>query len=259
MDFQSRIKEEFARQAERISVAPSFTDADVLERIRAAVASTRSIRILDLGCGPGIVSAALAPSAGEVVAYDITPEMLEKARQRCQEAGVQNVLFELGMAEKLSFPDGSFDVIVSRATFHHFPDPHRVLEEIVRVTRPGGKIVVADVVSSENAEEAALHNALEILRDPSHVRMLSGNELRGLLQAVGCRVIATSTWEMRRDFEEWIRITNAPERAAPLFTIMLTLAKAGIHAGMDLGFNGKTVVFKHRWLLITAEKNRQGS
>jgi hypothetical protein len=58
---------------------------------------------------------------------------------------------------------------------------------------------------------------------------------------------------MPRDFDEWIRITNAPERVKPLYTVMLTLARAGSHAGIDLRFNGKTVVFKHRWLLVTAE------
>jgi hypothetical protein len=72
----------------------------------------------------------------------------------------------------------------------------------------------------------------------------------------GLRVAATSTWEMQRDFEEWIRITNAPERAKPLFTVMLTLAKAGLQAGIDLRFDGKTVLFKHRWLLVTAQKDQ---
>lgn len=254
MDTHSRVREEFARQAESLSVAAAFTDAEVLENIRAAIAPTKTITILDVGCGPGIVSAALAPHAREVVAFDITPEMLEKARQRCREAGVRNVRFELGRAEQLPFPDGSFDAVVTRLTLHHFPDPQQAVEEMARVMRSGGRLVVADVMSSEIAEEAALHNALEILRDPSHARMLPASELRRLIGAAGLRVTSTSTWDMPRNFEEWIRITNAPERAVPLLTIMVTLAKAGLHAGIDLGFNGKTAVFTHRWLLLTAEK-----
>ena len=256
MDSQSRVREEFARQADSLAVAPAFTDAEVLEKIRAATGPTTTMRILDLGCGPGIVSAALAAQAKEVVAFDLTPEMLEKARQRCKEARVSNLRFELGRAEELPFADRSFDAVVTRLTFHHFPEPQRPMEEMVRVTRPTGKIIVADIVSSENADEAALHNALEILRDPSHLQMLSANRLLGLIAAAGLRVTATSTWEMQRDFEEWIRIANAPERAKPLFTVMLTLAKAGIHAGIDLRFDGKTILFKHRWLLATAQKDR---
>jgi ubiquinone/menaquinone biosynthesis C-methylase UbiE len=256
MDSQSRVREEFARQADSLAVAPAFTDAEVLEKIRAATGPTKTMRILDLGCGPGIVSAALAPHAKEVVAFDLTPEMLEKARQRGKEAGLTNLRFELGRAEQLPFADGSFAAVVTRLTLHHFPDPRQVMAEMVRVTRSGGKIIVADVLSSEDTDEAALHNALEILRDPSHLRMLSSSQLLGLITGAGLRVTATSTWEMQREFEEWIRITNAPERAKPLFTVMLTLARAGIHAGIDLRFDGKTILFTHRWLLVTAEKDR---
>jgi ubiquinone/menaquinone biosynthesis C-methylase UbiE len=254
MSPHSRVREEFARQAESLSVAPAFTDTEVLEKIRAATSPTKDMQILDLGCGPGIVSAALAPYAREVVAFDLTPEMLEKARQRCQEAGLRNVRFELGRAEELPFEAGSFDAVVTRLTLHHFPDPHRAVVEMVRVTRPKGKVVVADIVSSENPDEAELHNSLEILRDPSHVRAFSTGGLLNLIESAGLRVTSRSTWEMQRDFDEWIRITNAPERVKPLYTVMLTLARAGIHAGIDLRFNGKTVVFKHRWLLVATEK-----
>lgn len=255
MDSRSRVREEFARQADSLSIAPAFTDAEVLEKIRAATAPTKTMRILDLGCGPGIVSAALAPHAKEVVAFDLTLEMLQKARQRGKEAGLHNLRFELGRAEELPFADRSFDAVVTRLTLHHFPDPQPVMAEMVRVTQSGGKVILADVVSSENAEEAALHNALEILRDPSHLQMLSPSGFLGLIAAAGLRATATSTWEMQRSFEEWIRITNAPERAKPLFIVMRTLAQAGLHAGIDLRFDGKTVLFKHRWLLVTAQKD----
>ena len=254
MTTPSRVREEFTRQAETLSVAAAFTDGDVLERVRAAVAPMQDMEILDLGCGPGIVAAALAPHTASIVALDLTPEMLKKVWQRCQTAGLQNVQLALGKAEDLPFDDGSFDAVVTRLTFHHFPDPHRALGEMVRVIGARGRIVVADVVSSEDAEDAALHNALESLRDPSHERMLSSSELLNLMDAWRLRVTATSSWEMRREFDEWIRITNAPERRGPLGTIMRRLAQAGIRAGVDLRTAGDTVIFTHRWLLITAVK-----
>lgn len=254
MDHFSRVKEEFKRQAETLSIAPVFTDSEVLEQIHAAIKPTRTMNLLDLGCGPGIVTTAMAPDVREIVAYDLTPEMLDKARKRCQEAGLENVRFELGRAEHLPFEDESLDCVVTRLTIHHFLDPRRVMSEAVRVTRRSGKVVVADVVSSENDEEATLHNALETLRDPTHVRMFSPSDLLELIQSARLRITSTATWEMKRDFDEWIRITNAPERVKPLYTVMVTLAKAGIHAGINLHFNGKTVVFTHRWLLVTGEK-----
>jgi ubiquinone/menaquinone biosynthesis C-methylase UbiE len=254
MDHFSRVKEEFKRQAETLSVAPVFTDSGILEQIHTAITPTTKMNLLDLGCGPGIVTAALAPDVREVVAYDLTPEMLNQATKRCQEAGLKNVRFELGSAEHLPFEEGIFDCVVTRLTIHHFLDPRRVMNEVVRVTRQGGKVVVADVVSSENEEEATLHNALETLRDPTHVWMFSPRDMLGLIKTAGLRMTSSLTWEIRREYEEWIRITNAPERVKPLYAVMVALAKAGIHAGVNLRFDGRTVVFSHRWILVTAEK-----
>jgi len=254
MTSPSRIQSEFTRQAETLSTAAVFTDADVLARILAEVAPRKDMAILDVGCGPGILAAALAPLAGEVVGLDVTPKMVELARERCRKAGLDNARFELGQAEALPFADGAFAAVVTRATLHHFPEPHKVLREMARVVRPGGRAVVADVISSEDAEEAALHNALEVLRDPSHTRMLSAPELQREIQAAGLRVVAVSSWDMARGFDEWIRITNAPERAAPLRTVMRALAKAGAHAGIGLTEDGATVRFIHRWCLVTAER-----
>ncbi len=254
MDHFSRVQEEFKRQAATLSAAPVFSDSGVLEQIYQAVQPTQRMTLLDLGCGPGIVTAKLAPDPREVVAYDLTPEMLDQARQRCAKAALKNVRFEVGRAEQLPFENESFDGVVTRLTIHHFLDPRPVLNEVVRVMRPEGKLILADVVSSENEEEAALHNALEILRDPSHVRMYSPRGLVELLQASGLRILSQVTWDMKREYEEWIRITNAPERVKPLYVVMANLAQGGLHAGVDLRCDGKTLTFNHKWLLITAKK-----
>ena len=254
MDHFSRVKEEFKGQAETLSAALVFTDSEVLEKIHGAVKPTKMMSILDLGCGPGIVTAALAPDVREVVAYDLTSEMLEKARQRCEKAGLKNVRFELGSAEQLPFERESFDCVVTRLTIHHFLDPRRVMNEVTRVARPHGKVVVVDIVSSENEEESALHNALETLRDPSHARILPASELQELLKGVGLRITSKIAWNKKRDYDEWIRITNAPERVKPLYIVMATLARAGIQAGIHLHLDGKMVVFNHSYLLVTAEK-----
>jgi len=254
MDHFSRVQKEFKRQAATLSAAPVFSDSGVLKQIYRAVKPTKRMNLLDLGCGPGIVTAALAPDLREVVAYDLTPEMLDQARRRCAKAALKNIRFEVGRAEELPFEKESFDGVVTRLTIHHFLDPQRVINEVVRVMRPKGKLVVADVVSSENEEEAALHNALEILRDPSHVRMYSPRGLVELLQASGLRILSQVTWVMKREYGEWIRITNAPERVKPLYVVMANLARAGLRAGIDLHDDGKTVTFIHKWLLITAKK-----
>lgn len=251
---QAQIRDEFTRQADTMVAAAVFTDTDILDRIRVAAGLTPHMRVLDVACGPGIVAAALAPDAGNVVAMDLTPTMVRRARAYCMAAGHTQVHGALGMAEALPFADATFDVVVNRSALHHFPNPAVTLAEMARVTRVSGRLVLVDVVSSEDAEAATLHNALEVLRDPSHVRMLPKSELLAILQNLGLIVQASLTWTNRREFDEWLRITNAPERIAPLHAVMHTLAKTGIQAGVNLHLEGETIVFEHQSLLITAVK-----
>ncbi len=254
-DHQTRVRDEFSRQAETMAPAAVFTDEGILARIREAASLMPGSRVLDLACGPGIVSEALAHQAGAVVAYDITPTMLTRARRRCAEAGLTNVQCILGQAEALPFADETFDVVVNRSALHHFPRPAMALAEMARVTRSAGRIVIVDVVSSEDPEESALHNALEVLRDPSHIRMLPKNEILASLQEAGLKLQATVMWTNRREFDEWLRITNAPERATPLRAVMSALAKGGASAGINLHLDGNTLVFEHCSLLIVALKH----
>lgn len=254
MDHDTRVQQEFTRQAEHFAAAAKIADTQLTQRFIDAVAPRPEWNVLDVACGPGLVTAALAPLVASVVAFDLTPEMLLKARQRCEAAGLGNVSFRQGSAAVMPIADASFDCVVTRLSLHHFADPVPPLQEIARVLRPGGRFVVADVISSEDPEESALHNAIEILRDPSHVRMLPRSELLGLIGGAGLEVETQSTWDMHREFEEWVRIVDDPERVAPVRTIVRTLARLGQHAGTGLRLDGENVVFFHRWLFVAARK-----
>jgi 2-polyprenyl-3-methyl-5-hydroxy-6-metoxy-1,4-benzoquinol methylase len=237
-----------------MATAAIFNDANVLARIRDAGRLTKSSRVLDVACGPGIVAEALARDACEVVGCDITPEMLDKARERCAKAGLANTRFTPGRAEALPFPDASFDVVVSRSAVHHFPDPSAVFREMARILKPGGRIITVDVQSSESPDEAALHNALEILRDPSHVRMLPKSELHRALGDAGLAIEDAISWTNHREFSEWMKITAAPERIAPLQVVMTTLAQRGASAGIGLRLEEGKMRFEHTAALTVAVK-----
>lgn len=253
-DHLTRVQAEFSRQADVMSSAAIFTNEQILARIREAAGLTHHMRVLDLACGPGIVSQALAHDACDVIACDITPTMLTHTRQRCADAGLTNVHPILGQAEILPFGDDTFDAVVTRSAIHHFPDPAAVIAEMARVTQPSGHLVIVDVVSSENAEEAALHNALETIRDPSHTRMLPRSETLHHLENAGIEIQTTLASTNHREFDEWLQITNAPERIAPLRVVMSTLAKAGIMAGINLHLENGSILFEHHSLLIVGIK-----
>jgi 2-polyprenyl-3-methyl-5-hydroxy-6-metoxy-1,4-benzoquinol methylase len=248
-------REEFTRQSRAMQEAKIFTDAEVIGRISAAVLRNGGkIRVLDVGCGPGILSVALASLVEEVVGLDLTPEMIVQAKMRSEELNLKNIRFEVGRVEELLFFDGYFDVVVTRLMLHHLLSPTKAMEEMARVIKKGGLLVLADIVTSEKRAEAELHNALEILRDPSHIRALPESELDRLLNSGGLKAIAKGGWVDEREFVEWIKITNAPERVKPLLVVMRALTEAGVTAGINLRIDGDEVKFDHKWILITAEK-----
>jgi ubiquinone/menaquinone biosynthesis C-methylase UbiE len=250
----SVVRTEFSRQADAMASAAVFNDRTILARIREAAHFAPAARILDVACGPGIVVEALAAGAAEVVGCDITPEMLEKARSRADAAGLSNVRFVPAWAERLPFADGTFDAVVSRSAVHHFPDPSAAVREMARVTRSGGRVITVDVMAAESAEDASLHNALEILRDPSHVRMLARSELHRVLVQAGLEIASCTAWSNHREFGEWMKITNAPERIMPLKVVMTALARCGASAGIGLRLDNDRLLFEHTAGLTIAVK-----
>src|SRR6185437_12969138 len=127
-------------------------------------------RALDLGCGGGHVSFAVAPHVCEVVAYDLSAEMLAVVATAAHERGLRNLATQQGVAERLPFADASFDYVFSRWSAHHWRDLEAGLREAARVLKPGGTAVFIDTATPAQALLDTFLQAIELLRDPSHVR-----------------------------------------------------------------------------------------
>lgn len=108
----------------------------------------RSGKALDIGTGPGQIPLKLARKLPDlqILGTDRSEAMLEEANRQARAAGLQNrVRFELGDGNRLAFPDGSFDLVLCNSVLHHLADPVRVLDEIARVARPGGAVLLRDL------------------------------------------------------------------------------------------------------------------
>jgi len=256
-DHLKRVTDEFARQADTFDSWAEQTDDKVAVRFEAALGDAGRGDLLDVACGPGVVTAALAPRARSIVAFDATEAMLEKTKARCARAGLLNVTVQQGNAEALPFGDARFDGVVTRLAVHHFADPQRACRELLRVLHPGGTAVIVDVVSSEDPRESALQNAIERLRDPSHVRMLPASELDACIARSGFTDLEHTTWDKTREFEEWMDIVNDPARVEPIRVVVHALAEDGRTAGMGLSIRNGRLVFFHRWRLVRARKPRE--
>jgi SAM-dependent methyltransferase len=177
----SSTPDRFARTAERLAARQDARAAELAERVSGFVLPRGDERALDVGTGAGALALALAPLVREVVGVDRVPELLELARERAR--GLANVSFVEGDAESLPFEDASFDLVGTLRTLHHVPRPELVVAELVRVTREGGRILVADQLAPSDPLEAIALDRFERARDSSHTRLLPEIDLRQLFEA----------------------------------------------------------------------------
>src|SRR4051794_29803804 len=208
---------EFSGQADgfnRASVAHAPETTAALVEIAAPRAEERWI---ELACGPGIVARALAPHVARVEGVDLTPAMVELARREA--AGVPNVAFSVGDATGLAAADDAYDGAIARFVVHHLPVPARLVEEMARVVRPGGKVVLADHAGDDDGEALAWATEIERLRDPSHWASLPLARLRAL--GAGLALEAEAVHPVALDFPDWLARGSGGRGAAALIERLL--------------------------------------
>jgi SAM-dependent methyltransferase len=194
---EALIRDQFTRQAGVFNAAAPIKNEDALKLIVEAGRPGPDDRVLDVACGGGLVARAFGPHVRHATGIDMTPAMLEQARRAAAEGGLANTSWEQGDVTTLPYADGSFTIVATRFSFHHFVDAGVVLREMVRVCAPGGRIVVVDSCPSEDKAKAAAFNRLELLRDPSHTRALPLSELQNLFAAAGLGELSVRFTELR--------------------------------------------------------------
>ncbi|ACC71356.1 class I SAM-dependent methyltransferase [Paraburkholderia phymatum] len=186
------------------------TGAD-LQTLAASVAATPGAAVLDLGCGAGHASFAVAPHAASVVAYDIAPQMLATVAGAAVERGLSNIRTQHGAAEKLPFADASFDWGISRMSAHHWHDVPRALVEVRRVLKPGGRVLFIDIAGSDHPLLDTHLQAVELLRDGSHIRDYRGDEWVSFFVAAGFEAVVRERWRLGIEFGSWVERMKTPE------------------------------------------------
>jgi ubiquinone/menaquinone biosynthesis C-methylase UbiE len=214
------VHDQFAAVAANYRTSAVHATGADLAQIVALVAERNQPLVLDVGCGGGHVTAAVAPASRAVVACDLTPAMLAQVEQLCIERGLGNVRTQQADVEALPFDDHSFDLVVSRYSAHHWPNPQQGVAECLRVLRPGGTMLLSDIVAPEQPALDTFLQTVEYLRDRSHVRDHRVSEWVAMFGAAGALAQPVLAWNLALDFEAWVaRMATPPAQVAILRTL----------------------------------------
>lgn len=205
-----------------------------LEDARREACSKANADVLDLGCGAGHLSYAIAPCARKVTAYDLSREMLEVVRAQADQRGLTNIEIRQGTAHALPFEDASYDAVVSRYSAHHWRDLPAALKEIYRVLKPDGKLCFIDIAGGPEPLLDTYIQAIEVLRDPSHVRDYTEKEWLALCEDAGFAAHIESRWRLPIGFAAWISRMQTPKARVQAIEALWNAAPEEVREAYDV-------------------------
>ncbi|MED2974809.1 methyltransferase domain-containing protein [Fictibacillus sp. B-59209] len=203
MDIKARVQQQFGKNAEKYVSSPIHAKGkDLAQMVEISNAEPQD-RLLDIATGGGHTANVFSPLVKEVTALDLTSEILEAAKRFIEGNGYHNVSFVKGDAEKLPFPEESFEVVTCRIAPHHFPDLQSFISESYRVLSQGGKLLIVDNTAPENKEYDEFYNDIEKRRDHSHYRAWKKSEWITFLEEAGFRIEQINVFKKTFTFDSW--------------------------------------------------------
>ena len=200
----------YGPRAQQYLVSPTHAAGPDLDQIETSMARWCPREVLDVGCGGGHAAYRAALHAGLVVACDPVHDMLDVVRGHAGVLGLSNLAIACAAAECLPFAGARFDAVVSRYSAHHWADWEAGLREARRVMSAGGRTALVDTVAPGRAVLDTHLQAIELLRDPSHVRNYRWAEWAGAVERAGFGLASVTPRRLRLDFDSWTARTRVP-------------------------------------------------
>jgi len=222
------VEAQFGPRAKAYVESAVHSRGDDLEAI-GALAQNAELA-LDLGAGGGHVAYALARHARRVIASDLSSEMLAAVARTAIEKGLSNIETRQAPAEHLPFDDGTFDLVASRFSAHHWRDFEAGLREARRTLKRGGRAAFVDVHAPGQALFDTHLQAIELLRDHSHVRNYSCSQWLDALARARFGLDSCRTWRLRMDFPVWTARMQTPEENVKAIRALQIAASAETRA-----------------------------
>lgn len=253
MNHNDVVKQSFKMQAEKFA-AYHMSKAEYTDYLIQCIRAKGTEHALEVAAGTCICGRALASHVKDITCLDLTEEMLARGKKLAEESKIKNIFFQTGNAEKLPYTAETFDLVITRLSFHHMLHPENIFLEMQRVLKKGGKLVVWDMEAAEESLRK-INDKIERMRDPSHTRILSRKEFEKLFQK-DFSLQREETTLVPVHLTSWMELTDTPKEIQKQIT---DLMKQEIAGGEKTGFSpyiqdGETL-FDHRWLLLIGIKN----
>jgi ubiquinone/menaquinone biosynthesis C-methylase UbiE len=254
MNHQEHIVDQFTKQAVPFSTASSMADPQAIELLVKASGANAQSTVLDVACGPGLVVRAFAEIARHVSGVDVTPAMIERASVLVAQREFKNVDLQVHDASDLPYANESFDVVVTRFSFHHFANPAAVLAEMRRVCKPNGRVVVCDAFASDDHAKAESFNCMEKLRDPSTARFLTLHELQSLLDCDDLKLLDKCFYRVPAELERLLAVSFPPPGGEATLREMFAQSVATDGMGLGAHYKNSMLLFHYPAVILVAER-----
>jgi len=234
------VHDQFDPQAAAYLNSPVHANGPDLLRAQEIVAKAipPTGQALDVGCGAGHLSFALAPKLARVVALDVSESMLATVQSVATSRGIKGIETRQAGAESLPFADATFCIAATRYSAHHWTRLGDALSEMRRVVRPGGYLLVIDTEGHGDALVDTHLQAIELLRDRSHVRNRSNREWQANLADGGFELVEYSQWTIRLDFAAWVARMRTPAENVSMIRMLQSSAPLEVQQALSIEKDG---------------------
>ncbi len=252
------VQAQFGAVAAAYTTSVGHANPDALQQVVELAQPKATDRAIDIATGAGHTALAVAPHVAEMIAYDLTPQMLEETARNAAERGLTNLTTQQGAAEDLPYPDDSFDIVTVRVAPHHFADIKKSIQEMARIVKPGGRVVVVDTTVPEDPTLDREINYIEKQRDPSHVRNYSPNQWRAMLEEAGLKIehigVDYYTEQGRMNLATWTARMRTPAEVVAELDGLFRNASPALQQALDIHVNGDQIEFLLPKVTIGATK-----
>lgn len=253
-DSRNLVQQQFGAHAASYTTSPVHAKGESLARLTDLTQPQRDWIVLDVSTGAGHTALAFAPLVARVIATDLTPQMLNAARQLATERKLSNVGFTPADAHALPFGACTFDLVTNRIALHHYADAREAVREMGRVCKHGGTVALVDNVVPSEEETSTYINQFERLRDPSHHWAHPLSRLEAFFADACLSVEHHECLKKEMEFAPWAKRMGASDETLTRLRAILLEAPARVREVLTPRLDGERLFFTLTEAILVGRK-----